>query len=67
MNFRYDNCESVRGFRPKYCGSCRRGQCCVPHKTKTISVEFRCGGSDEPVWHRWMWVKNCKCRDDSCL
>ncbi|KAK2190094.1 hypothetical protein NP493_88g01029 [Ridgeia piscesae] len=67
VNFRYDNCESVRGFRPKYCGSCRRGQCCVPHKTKTISVEFRCGGSDEPVWHRWMWVKNCKCRDESCL
>ncbi|KAJ8300692.1 hypothetical protein KUTeg_022211, partial [Tegillarca granosa] len=34
----YNNCESVRSYRMKFCTSCRKNRCCYPKKQKTRSI-----------------------------
>uniref|UniRef100_A0A8D8TRE0 Connective tissue growth factor n=1 Tax=Cacopsylla melanoneura TaxID=428564 RepID=A0A8D8TRE0_9HEMI len=38
---RFKKCRSKKKMRPRFCGQCR-GQCCVPHSTTTLKVEFLC-------------------------
>ena len=61
---RYDGCESLKAFKPKYCATCKRHRCCSPDQTKTISLEFECGHNHQRLTvHDFMWIKSCICRD----
>ena len=61
---KYDSCESIKAFRPKYCATCKRHRCCSPDQTKTISLEFECGHNHDRITvHDFMWIKSCVCKD----
>ncbi|XP_077454808.1 CCN family member 3-like [Stigmatopora argus] len=59
----YKNCTSIQAYKPRYCGSCKDGRCCTPHRTKTALVEFTCAGgktSKRPV----MVIMTCVCHNN---
>ncbi|KAF6098851.1 cellular communication network factor 4 [Phyllostomus discolor] len=60
MNFTLAGCVSTRVYRPKYCGVCTDNRCCIPYKSKTISVSFQC--PDGPGFSRQvLWINACFC------
>uniref|UniRef100_A0A8D0XKB3 CCN family member 4 n=1 Tax=Sus scrofa TaxID=9823 RepID=A0A8D0XKB3_PIG len=60
VNFTLAGCTSTRSYRPKYCGVCTDGRCCIPYKSKTIDVSFRC--PDGPGFsRRALWINACFC------
>ncbi|XP_026216152.1 CCN family member 1-like [Anabas testudineus] len=59
----YGECESVRLFRPNYCGVCTDGRCCLPRRTRTIPVTFVCRDG-ERFQRSAMFIQSCKCSDD---
>ncbi|KAM7535225.1 hypothetical protein Aperf_G00000091859 [Anoplocephala perfoliata] len=60
-------CESVRRYRPKYCARCDspKERCCVPIRTKTASISFRCSNG-RLVQHNLEWIKRCACHPSYC-
>nr|XP_048313385.1 CCN family member 4 [Myodes glareolus] len=60
MNFTLAGCVSTRAYRPKYCGVCTDNRCCIPYKSKTISVTFQC--PEGPGFSRQvLWINACFC------
>ncbi|XP_041528382.1 CCN family member 4 isoform X2 [Microtus oregoni] len=60
MNFTLAGCVSTRAYRPKYCGVCTDNRCCIPYKSKTISVTFQC--PEGPSFSRQvLWINACFC------
>ncbi|XP_045717252.1 CCN family member 4 [Phyllostomus hastatus] len=60
VNFTLAGCVSTRVYRPKYCGVCTDNRCCIPYKSKTISVSFQC--PDGPGFSRQvLWINACFC------
>ncbi|XP_023558371.1 WNT1-inducible-signaling pathway protein 1 [Octodon degus] len=60
MNFTLAGCVSARSYRPKYCGVCTDNRCCIPYKSKTISVSFQC--PEGPGFSRKvLWINACFC------
>lgn len=59
-NFTLAGCVSIRTYRPKYCGVCTDNRCCIPYKSKTISVDFQC--PEGPGFSRQvLWINACFC------
>ncbi|KAL5963909.1 CCN family member 2 [Taenia solium] len=60
-------CESVRRYRPKYCAPCDslEAHCCVPIRTKTTPVNFRCSDG-RTMHHNLEWIKRCACHPAYC-
>lgn len=59
-NLTLSGCVSARSYRPKYCGVCTDNRCCIPYKSKTISVSFQC--PDGPGFSRQvLWINACFC------
>lgn len=59
-NFTLAGCVSTRTYQPKYCGVCTDNRCCVPYKSKTISVTFQC--PEGPAFSRQvLWINACFC------
>ncbi|EUB56482.1 Integrin-linked kinase-associated serine/threonine phosphatase 2C [Echinococcus granulosus] len=60
-------CESVRRYRPKYCTPCDslEAHCCVPIRTKTTRVNFRCSDG-RLIQHNLEWIKRCACHPTYC-
>ncbi|KAL5108569.1 CCN family member 2 [Taenia crassiceps] len=60
-------CESVRRYRPKYCTRCDslEAHCCVPIRTKTTPVNFRCSDG-RTMQHNLEWIKRCACHPSYC-
>ncbi|XP_048057929.1 CCN family member 2b isoform X1 [Megalobrama amblycephala] len=63
MRFELSGCQSVRLYKPKFCGVCTDGRCCTPHATATVEVEFRCSEGDT-FRKRMMFIKTCSCHHD---
>lgn len=60
MNFTLAGCVSTRSYQPKYCGVCTDDRCCIPYKSKTISVSFQCPSG--PGFSRQVqWINACFC------
>ena len=60
VNFTLAGCTSTRTYRPKYCGVCTDSRCCIPYKSKTISISFQC--PDGPNFSRQaLWINACFC------
>ena len=65
IHLEHDGCLSVKDYRPKYCGTCRKRRCCRPLLTKTFHIEFRCSGN-KTIVENYMWIKNCDCTESNC-
>ncbi|KAG1947471.1 CCN family member 2b isoform X1 [Pimephales promelas] len=63
MRFELSGCQSIRLYKPKFCGVCTDGRCCTPHATVTAEVEFRCPEGDA-FRKRMMFIKTCSCHHD---
>ncbi|XP_026889040.2 CCN family member 1 [Electrophorus electricus] len=59
----YAGCTSLRKYRPRYCGSCVDGRCCVPQQTRTVRVKFRCHDGDT-FNKNVMVIDTCRCSSD---
>lgn len=59
-NFTISGCTSTRPYRPKYCGVCTDERCCIPYKSKTVEVEFRCPNGAAFSW-KMLWIQACFC------
>ncbi|ELK38131.1 PREDICTED: WNT1-inducible-signaling pathway protein 1 [Myotis davidii] len=60
VNLTLAGCVSTRAYRPKYCGVCTDNRCCIPYKSKTIDISFRC--PDGPGFsRRALWINACFC------
>uniref|UniRef100_A0A8C9S069 Cellular communication network factor 1, like 1 n=1 Tax=Scleropages formosus TaxID=113540 RepID=A0A8C9S069_SCLFO len=60
----FAGCSTARRYRPRACGSCGDGHCCVPSLTRTVRLRFRCR-SRRGFARDVMWVERCSC-DTSC-
>ncbi|XP_051887058.1 CCN family member 2-like isoform X1 [Pristis pectinata] len=60
IHFEYNNCISVKTYRPIYCGSCSDSRCCTPYKTRTESIEFKCKHG-RIVKQQMMFIITCAC------
>ncbi|KAJ8288176.1 hypothetical protein COCON_G00008350 [Conger conger] len=60
QNFTISGCVSTRPYRPKYCGVCTDERCCIPYKSKTVQVDFRCPNGALLSW-QVMWINACFC------
>ncbi|KAM9844623.1 CCN family member 1-like isoform 2-T2 [Aulostomus maculatus] len=56
----YSGCQSLKMFRPRYCGSCSDVRCCRPHRTHTLPVRFQCRNGDTFI-KMVMMIQSCKC------
>ncbi|XP_065124212.1 CCN family member 2b isoform X1 [Paramisgurnus dabryanus] len=63
MRFELSGCQSVRVYKPKFCGVCTDGRCCTPQATITSEVEFRCPEGDT-FRKKMMFIKTCSCHHD---
>lgn len=62
QNLTLSGCVSTKAYWPKYCGVCvaTDDRCCIPYKSKTIEVEFRCPNGAVLSW-KMMWINACFC------
>ncbi|XP_048849510.1 cellular communication network factor 4a isoform X2 [Brienomyrus brachyistius] len=60
QNFTLSGCTSTKAYRPKYCGVCKDERCCIPYKSRTVEVEFRCPNGAVFSWQH-MWINACFC------
>ncbi|XP_041941905.1 cellular communication network factor 4b [Alosa sapidissima] len=62
QNLTLSGCVSTKAYWPKYCGVCiaTDDRCCIPYKSKTIEVDFRCPNGAVLSW-KMMWINACFC------
>ncbi|XP_051031277.1 cellular communication network factor 6 [Phodopus roborovskii] len=61
--FVFSGCSSTQSYRPTFCGMCLDRRCCVPSKSKMITVQFDCPSEGSFQW-RMLWVTSCVCQRD---
>ncbi|XP_067419908.1 CCN family member 1-like [Emydura macquarii macquarii] len=65
VHYTYAGCKSLRKYRPSYCGSCLDGRCCVPLRTRTLAVPFRCPDGDS-FSRDVLVIHSCQCGPAHC-
>lgn len=63
VHLSYAGCRSLKKLQRRYCGSCSDGQCCRPHRTRTMPLHFRCKNG-ETFRRMVMTIESCKCNLD---
>jgi len=63
VRFQFDGCMSTKLYRPRYCGACKDSRCCRPSKEKTITVNFKCDGT-ESFKYKMAMIRSCRCERD---
>ncbi|XP_051020277.1 cellular communication network factor 6 [Acomys russatus] len=61
--FVFSGCSSTQRYRPTFCGICLDKRCCVPNKSKMITVQFDCPSEGSFKW-QMLWVTSCVCQRD---
>ncbi|XP_036418872.1 cellular communication network factor 1, like 1 [Colossoma macropomum] len=56
----FAGCSTFRHYRPRSCGSCVDGRCCVPSLTRTVRLRFHCPLGDG-FTRNFMWIQQCSC------
>ncbi|KAL8211748.1 UNVERIFIED_CONTAM: hypothetical protein K2H54_015298 [Gekko kuhli] len=65
VRFSYAGCKSPRRYQPSYCGACLDGRCCVPLRTRTLSIPFRCPDGSF-FSKKVMMIHTCQCGPAHC-
>ncbi|XP_068166530.1 cellular communication network factor 1, like 2 [Antennarius striatus] len=61
----FAGCWTVQRYRPRACGTCTDGRCCVPSLSRTVRLRFLCPNG-ERFSRDVMWIQRCSCRG-GCL
>uniref|UniRef100_A0A8D2J2A9 CCN family member 1 n=1 Tax=Varanus komodoensis TaxID=61221 RepID=A0A8D2J2A9_VARKO len=65
VRFSYAGCKSPRRYQPSHCGACLDGRCCVPLRTRTLSVPFHCPDGSS-FSKNVMMIHTCRCGPAYC-
>ncbi|XP_062842330.1 CCN family member 5-like [Trichomycterus rosablanca] len=60
MRYRHQGCHSVQSYAPVFCRTCLDERCCVPERTRTAVVTFRCP-QGRITQHAVMMIESCVC------
>ncbi|XP_056151015.1 cellular communication network factor 6 isoform X2 [Lampris incognitus] len=58
---RFSGCTSIKKYKPTYCGVCTDKRCCVPNKSRMVTVSFSCKGGPGTRW-KMQWITSCVCQ-----
>ncbi|XP_051852688.1 cellular communication network factor 6 [Antechinus flavipes] len=57
----FSGCLSTQSYKPTFCGKCLDKRCCIPNKSKMITIQFDCPNEGSFKW-RMMWITSCVCQ-----
>ncbi|XP_058527359.1 cellular communication network factor 6 [Ochotona princeps] len=59
--FVFSGCSSTRSYKPIFCGICLDKRCCIPNKSKMITIQFECPNEGSFKWEM-LWITSCVCQ-----
>ncbi|XP_024596708.1 WNT1-inducible-signaling pathway protein 3 [Neophocaena asiaeorientalis asiaeorientalis] len=59
--FVFSGCSSTQSYKPTFCGICLDKRCCVPNKSKMITIQFDCPNEGSFKW-KMLWITSCVCQ-----
>ncbi|XP_027548911.1 WNT1-inducible-signaling pathway protein 3 [Neopelma chrysocephalum] len=57
----FSGCSTTQSYRLTFCGVCLDKRCCIPNKSKMITVQFECPNEGFFKW-KMMWITSCVCQ-----
>ncbi|NXG64720.1 WISP3 protein, partial [Hemiprocne comata] len=57
----FSGCSSTKSYKLTFCGVCLDKRCCVPNKSRTVTVQFECPREGSFQW-RMLWITSCVCQ-----
>uniref|UniRef100_A0A8C0UV31 Cellular communication network factor 6 n=1 Tax=Cyanistes caeruleus TaxID=156563 RepID=A0A8C0UV31_CYACU len=57
----FSGCSTTQRYKLTFCGVCLDKRCCIPNKSKMITVQFECPNEGFFRW-KMMWVTSCVCQ-----
>uniref|UniRef100_A0A8C0F0A5 CTCK domain-containing protein n=1 Tax=Bubo bubo TaxID=30461 RepID=A0A8C0F0A5_BUBBB len=57
----FSGCSTTQSYKLTFCGVCLDKRCCIPSKSKTITVQFECPNEGFFKW-KMMWITSCVCQ-----
>ncbi|CAL8248427.1 unnamed protein product [Merluccius merluccius] len=65
VSLTFAGCSTAQRYRPRYCGACPTGRCCMPSLSRTVRMRFHCPDG-ETLSRDVMWIQRCRCQRKSC-
>ncbi|XP_004455905.1 cellular communication network factor 6 [Dasypus novemcinctus] len=59
--FAFSGCSSTQSYKPTFCGRCLDKRCCIPNKSKMITIQFDCPNEGSFKW-KMLWIISCVCQ-----
>ncbi|XP_004875475.3 WNT1-inducible-signaling pathway protein 3, partial [Heterocephalus glaber] len=59
--FVFSGCSSTQSYKPTFCGICTDKRCCIPNKSKMITIQFECPHEGSFKW-KMHWITSCVCQ-----
>lgn len=57
----FSGCSTTQRYKLTFCGVCLDKRCCIPNKSKVITVQFECPNEGSFRW-KMMWITSCVCQ-----
>jgi len=57
----FSGCSTTQSYKLTFCGVCVDKRCCVPNKSKMITLQFECPNEGFFKW-KMMWITSCVCQ-----
>lgn len=57
----FSGCATTQRYKLTFCGVCLDKRCCIPNKSKMITVQFECPNEGFFRW-KMMWITSCVCQ-----
>ncbi|KAM6407384.1 cellular communication network factor 6 [Pluvialis apricaria] len=57
----FSGCTTTQSYKLTFCGVCLDKRCCIPNKSKMITVQFECPNEGFFKW-KMMWITSCVCQ-----
>ncbi|NWW95013.1 WISP3 protein, partial [Rhynochetos jubatus] len=57
----FSGCSTTQRYQLTFCGVCLDKRCCIPNKSKMITVQFECPSEGSFKW-KMMWITSCVCQ-----
>ncbi|XP_064304628.1 cellular communication network factor 6 [Phalacrocorax carbo] len=57
----FSGCSTTQSYKLTFCGVCLDKRCCIPNKSKMITVQFECPNEGFFKW-KMMWITSCVCQ-----
>nr|XP_005510337.2 WNT1-inducible-signaling pathway protein 3 [Columba livia] len=57
----FSGCSTTQSYKLTFCGACLDKRCCIPNKSKMITVQFECPSEGFFKW-RMLWITSCVCQ-----